>query len=410
MVRNAILYILILGILHALPAGLEDFQSVARGAGAAPDGPISAESSTLSLGQPVLYDTFDDDTRGAMWRAFADDPTNCRVQETNQRLELLATEGANEAWAGYVSNGWRLDPRDDFSMKVSFHYDLLTYPRGTINIGVTPEGDNLRDQHVAIGVGCANLYAYYRMGHQNGWWVDTNATERFSNDGVLYISYNAADDELYIGFAGYGPDYAWQTFTNLLKNEWGGRPLLAWLGGNSSGLAVEPGHVYLDDFLVPSGTVIEAALRGVYRFWSPLTGKHFYTISEAEKEKLLVDYPHVWTYEGVVYHAFSDDWDPASRPVHRFWSHKLSAHFYTIDVSEMNTLMDKFGDVWTYEGVAFYAYPAGNQPAWALPVYRLWSDSKRAHFFTMNEAEMNRLLNEFGHIWTYEGIAWYANE
>ena len=42
----------------------------------------------------------------------------------------------------------------------------------------------------------------------------------------------------------------------------------------------------------------------VYRFWSAALSSHFYTVSDDEKNALIAQYPDVWTYEGVAYHAF----------------------------------------------------------------------------------------------------------
>jgi hypothetical protein len=46
----------------------------------------------------------------------------------------------------------------------------------------------------------------------------------------------------------------------------------------------------------------------VYRFWSPVNSVHFYTISETEKAMLIRDWPGTWSYEGVAYYA----WPPES--------------------------------------------------------------------------------------------------
>jgi len=48
----------------------------------------------------------------------------------------------------------------------------------------------------------------------------------------------------------------------------------------------------------------------VHRFWSPALARHFFTINSSEKEKLQRDYPQVWTYEGIVWHAYAP---PADR-------------------------------------------------------------------------------------------------
>jgi hypothetical protein len=100
--------------------------------------------------------------------------------------------------------------------------------------------------------------------------------------------------------------------------------------------------------------------------------------------------------------------DRALAPVYRFWSDKLQAHFYTISESEKNKLVDDA--TWTYEGIAFYAYPPGQQPAGAKPVYRFWSDKLGRHFYSISESEKEKLVQSSAEVWTFEGPAWYAFE
>jgi hypothetical protein len=152
----------------------------------------------------------------------------------------------------------------------------------------------------------------------------------------------------------------------------------------------------------------EVLAGSVYRFWSPVTGRHFYTITEGEKNKLITNYSGVWEFEGPVFYAWSTQYDPDLAPVYRFWSG--AAHFYTINEGEKNKLINSFSDVWTYEGVAFYAYAPNNAPADASPVYRFWKQSDNTHFYTIDPAEKNKLLNQYSNIYTYEGIAFYAWE
>jgi hypothetical protein len=146
----------------------------------------------------------------------------------------------------------------------------------------------------------------------------------------------------------------------------------------------------------------------VYRFWSPVTLGHFYTISESEKARILRNYPNAWIYEGIGFWALAKASHPNLAPVHRFWSAQLADHFYTIDEAEKNRLMTQSANVWTYEGVAFYAWPDGRQPPGTCPVYRFWSSVVTSHFYTAQESEKNRLLQDPAHAWTYEGIAWHA--
>lgn len=150
----------------------------------------------------------------------------------------------------------------------------------------------------------------------------------------------------------------------------------------------------------------------VHRFWSPLLSSHFYTTNEVEVQGLITEYAWAWTYEGIAYHAMAEDADWRAAPVHRFWSPLLSGHFYTINEAEANYILANYpSDVWTYEGIAWYAFPAGSQPVDAMPVYRFWSPLVSHHFYTMNAAEKDYLLANYPpEVWTYEGIAWYAYE
>ncbi len=97
-------------------------------------------------------------------------------------------------------------------------------------------------------------------------------------------------------------------------------------------------------------------------------------------------------------------------PVYRFWSQSLTTHFYTILEEEKNTLISKYSNVWSYEGIAFYAYPPEQGPVGSKPVYRFWSASLGRHFYTISESERQNLIEKQSKVWTPEGIAWYAFE
>jgi hypothetical protein len=149
----------------------------------------------------------------------------------------------------------------------------------------------------------------------------------------------------------------------------------------------------------------------VFRFWSPVLSRHFYTVSDLERRRLIRDYGDVWVYEeGAGFETFVDDSNPDTRPVHRFWAPEHGTYFYTIDEQEKNRLIDEHSDVWVYEGVVFYAHPEGLQPSLAKPVFRFWSPLAATHFYTIDEAERDKLIDEFPYAWIYEGIAWYSYE
>jgi hypothetical protein len=146
----------------------------------------------------------------------------------------------------------------------------------------------------------------------------------------------------------------------------------------------------------------------VYRFWLPSQNTHLFSVSEREKDSLLMESEDACAFEGVAYYTFMDDAHPDSLPVHRFWSDRLGVNFYTINEAERDKLETQYGHVWTYECPAFYAYPEGRQPVDAVPVYRFWSAVAGYHFYTVSEVERDKLIDDYPDAWTYEGVAWYA--
>ncbi len=160
------------------------------------------------------------------------------------------------------------------------------------------------------------------------------------------------------------------------------------------------GVVYLYGEETPS-------LSQVYRFWSDVNRTHFFTISESEKNYIINNYPsYEWRYEGVAFKAFKSNIG-GTMPVHRFWSNTYRRHFYTISEEEKNFVITQWPHIWKYEGIAWYAYP--NQIPGTVPVYRFWSDTNKAHFYTISEEEKNYIIRTYPpHEWRYEGIAWYV--
>ncbi len=145
----------------------------------------------------------------------------------------------------------------------------------------------------------------------------------------------------------------------------------------------------------------------VYRFWSPLSRQHFYTTSVQERDKLMKNYPLMaWTYEGIAFYACLSASDTRLRPVYRLWSGKL--HFFTIDATEKSSLLASSSPSWISEGAAFYAYPEGAEPSNAKAVYRFKNEGNGAPFYTISEAEANRLIAEPNGVYTYKGVAFYA--
>jgi hypothetical protein len=167
----------------------------------------------------------------------------------------------------------------------------------------------------------------------------------------------------------------------------------------------EHGWAILDN-LVIAPTSGPDATAPVWRFWSQETGCHLLTTSNTEKRELL-SAPDCWTFEGVAFFALSNKIGPETLPVYRFFSRGLCSHFYTIDEVQKQRLITSFPDEWTFEGIAFYAWPPGFQPPSTRPVYHFRSTGG-CHFYTIDEAEKDKLRNKYRKVWKFEGIVWYA--
>jgi hypothetical protein len=146
----------------------------------------------------------------------------------------------------------------------------------------------------------------------------------------------------------------------------------------------------------------------IYRFWSPVLGRHFYTIDEAERDHVIENYTHVWTFEGVAYYTYAQNSEPGLMTVYRFWSPVSGGHFYTIDEAERDHVIEHYTDTWTFEGPAFFAYPENGRPQDATAVYRFWSGTLGQHFYTIDEAERDYVVENYAQVWAFEGVAWYA--
>ncbi len=154
----------------------------------------------------------------------------------------------------------------------------------------------------------------------------------------------------------------------------------------------------------------EMTLSPIYRFWSDTQQAHFYTISEQEKDHVIKTYPdNVWRYEGLAYKASKTKTD-TTYPIYRFWSDTQQAHFYTISEQEKDHVIKTYPDnVWRYEGIAWYSEKEKNDEN--QPLHRFWSDTQKAHFYTISEQEKDHVIKTYSdNVWRYEGIAWYGRK
>ena len=145
----------------------------------------------------------------------------------------------------------------------------------------------------------------------------------------------------------------------------------------------------------PAPTVV--AQKSVYRFFNTLTGEHFYTSSEAERNELLKD--NRWNYEGQAWTA------PESSEyiIYRVCNPNTGEHHFTMDKNEYDTLQTKG---WRGEGTGFYsANPSDENIVHLYRLYNPKANNAGSHHYTASEIERDNLVKDG---WNYEGVAWYG--
>ncbi len=153
-----------------------------------------------------------------------------------------------------------------------------------------------------------------------------------------------------------------------------------------------------------------AGVSTVYRFYSPLNRSHFFTVNSSERNQVMQRYdPTQWRYEGPAFSALTSAGE-GLLPVYRFWSPQNRGHFYTISRAEKELIERTYSEnEWRYEGTAFYV--RSSRSATGGNVYRFWSPQNRKHFYTSSRAERDAIRRTYSeNQWRYEGIAWRSTD
>ena len=201
-------------------------------------------------------------------------------------------------------------------------------------------------------------------------------------------------------------------FDNAHNMRMCGAPNFTTSGPNSYNNGTWSGTSFTAKQCSPNPAPAVAGETAVYRFWSEKYNHHFYTSSFEEVQSIYNNYDYkTWAYEGYVFYTPSSATTPNDeKPVYRFWSDKFKSHFYTASEEEKQNIIDTYGEeVWKYEGVAFNAYLVQDLSNARTPVYRFWSDRYDGHFYTTDTTERDQIIQRWPDVWNYEGIAFYVS-
>ena len=107
-------------------------------------------------------------------------------------------------------------------------------------------------------------------------------------------------------------------------------------------------------------------------------------------------------YEGAV---FSEPDGTGLATAYRFYRYSTGSHFYTINTAERDVVINTMSHLFRYEGAGFTASATATEAA-SQAVYRFYDSSKGTHFFTASECERDYVRTHLTN-WGYEGIAYY---
>ena len=142
--------------------------------------------------------------------------------------------------------------------------------------------------------------------------------------------------------------------------------------------------------------------QAIYRFFDTLSGTHFYTASELERDNVRNTLPQ-YRYEGPSF--ASPVPNPATSSIHRFFNTQTGTHFFTISEVERNQVLRDLPQ-YNYEGVAYHAYMQSGLGT--TPLYRFFNTQTGTHFYTPSDLERDVVMNTLPQ-YNYEGIGYHVN-
>ncbi|MGB4441884.1 MAG: pre-peptidase C-terminal domain-containing protein [Coriobacteriia bacterium] len=143
----------------------------------------------------------------------------------------------------------------------------------------------------------------------------------------------------------------------------------------------------------------------VYRFFNFTNNTHFFTPTLDERNLVINSWGHIYQYEGVAYTT-----NPANntRPLYRFYNVRSRSHFYTADTTERDRVITTLGYIFTYDGPTYSVNPS--RVADSAPVYRFYNVRNGSHFYTADTTERDRVIATLGYIYHYEGPAFWIGQ
>jgi lysyl endopeptidase len=155
-------------------------------------------------------------------------------------------------------------------------------------------------------------------------------------------------------------------------------------------------------WLSPAEAAASAIRQPVYRFFIPQSGVYFYTIYASERDSILATLANVFTYEGIAFYA-SPTPTPGYNAITRFRNNLNGSYLYTISDVEKASILQNYPQ-YVLEGTAWYAEQGS--AGGSLPLYRFRTNNG-SHIYTAYESEKASILANYTSF-VLEGPAYYV--
>ena len=187
-----------------------------------------------------------------------------------------------------------------------------------------------------------------------------------------------------------------------------------WGGSSGCGVSIDGGtpdgkdYYGRFDLAYENGLInwLNPGYRMVFRFYNASNGAHFFSSSVSERDNVRANIPALG-YEAPVFMVAPAAGSGLSA-VHRFYNLRLGVHFYTISETEKNRVQAEMSNIYSYEGVAWYALPVGSAVPGTVDVFRFYRLATGTHLYTTSVDEKNNIINNLGQFYAYEGVAYKA--
>ena len=201
-------------------------------------------------------DNFNDSKAEPLWFAYEIEPELAHLEEVNGRLEVYTAGAMEDIDAIYAPYNWGLDANKPFAAKVDFHFSKIGIGDGRMNIGIVPSMNPSAAKWAEFEVGTFDENPFFLYEVRNLWQVEEKVSDRFVNDGTLYVSYDPNLDELYFSNTDYGKEKAIWTISGLIRGIWKADSVYIILsGGSEDGMALTGQDAWLDNFKVSYGAI-----------------------------------------------------------------------------------------------------------------------------------------------------------